>query len=94
MGDLKIVRQATNEWLSQTGVFDWPLQEKSVCTFPIFYNADASFYILYGEARVTASGEDEVHLTAGDFITLPKGAACYWEILQPMQAHTTSAKTT
>lgn len=92
MNQIKIVRQATPEWLNEVGALEWPIQEKESCTFPCFYNHNTSFYILSGQVHLTVSGEDEIRLQAGDFITLPKGAACYWEILQTMRAHSTDAQ--
>ena len=91
MGEVKIVRQVTKQWLDQEGVANWPLQEKGVSAIPQFHYADKSFYIVAGKVLITPGGEDEVHLHAGDFVTLPKGLACYWEILEPLRIHCSGA---
>ncbi|OIO67312.1 MAG: hypothetical protein AUJ56_10255 [Zetaproteobacteria bacterium CG1_02_49_23] len=91
MGEVKVVRQATRQWLDETGVWDWSVQEKDISALPCFFDVDASFYLLGGELLITASGEDEVHLHAGDFITLPQGVACYCEVLAPLRVHHSGA---
>lgn len=87
MSEVTVVRQPSREWLENKGVFNWPTWEKEACSFPWFYDSDESCYLVSGEALLTAGGDDEVQVSAGDFITFPKGTACFWEVLKPVRKH-------
>lgn len=86
MNEIKVMRQATHEWLNESKVFEWPVQIKAVATIPHFNKGDEYHYLADGEAVLSANG-DEIHLKAGDLVFLPKGIAYIWEILEPLRVH-------
>jgi uncharacterized cupin superfamily protein len=74
--------------LEVMGVYDWPIWEKEVSTFPWTYDAKETCYLLEGEVIVTPDGGGEpVHIRAGDLVTFPAGLSCSWQILSPVRKH-------
>ena len=72
-------------------VLQWPVWEKEICNFDEDYTAREMFYILAGEARLTATtaaGEklDSV-ISSGDLVTVEAGILVNWDILQPVRKH-------
>jgi len=87
VSEIKVIRQVSSNWLNQEGILQWPLFEESDGSFPCYYYTDESCYVLEGEVLVTISGDDEITLCTGDFITLPKDRASFWEVLKPFRGH-------
>jgi uncharacterized cupin superfamily protein len=75
--------------LDVMGVFGWPIWSKEVSEFPWSYDREESCYLLEGEVIVTPDGGEPVTITAGDFVTFPKGMSCTWNILADVKKHYT-----
>lgn len=73
--------------LDVMGVYDWPIWEKEVSTFPWTYDAQETCYILAGKVIVTPDGGEPVNLGEGDLVTFPKGLSCTWAIKEPIRKH-------
>ncbi len=87
MSEINVIRQVTSDWLDQESILQWPSYEASEGSFPCYYYTDESCYVLEGKVLITVSGDDEITLSQGDFITLPKDRASFWEVLQPFRGH-------
>lgn len=73
--------------LEVMGVFDWPVWEKEVSTFPWTYDANETCYLLEGDVTVTPDGGEPVHFQRGDLVKFPKGMSCTWEIHEAVRKH-------
>lgn len=73
--------------LEVIGVYDWPIWEKEISTFPWTYDAKETCYILEGEVLVTPDGGEPVRIQEGDLVTFPAGMSCTWQILAPIRKH-------
>jgi uncharacterized cupin superfamily protein len=73
--------------LEVIGVYDWPIWEKEVSTFPWTYDTKETCYILEGEVIVTPNGGEPVRIQEGDLVTFPAGMSCTWQILSPIRKH-------
>lgn len=73
--------------LDVMGVYDWPIWEKEVSTFPWTYDSMETCYILEGEVTVTPDNGDAVKIEEGDLVVFPKGLSCKWEIHHPIRKH-------
>lgn len=73
--------------LEVIGVYDWPIWEKEVSTFPWTYDTKETCYILQGEVIVTPNGGEPVRIQEGDLVTFPAGMSCTWQILSPIRKH-------
>ncbi len=87
MSTIKLERNPDREKLEKMGVFDWPIWEHDVATFPWAYDGDEVCYILEGEVVVTPEGGEPVTIKAGDLVTFPDGLSCTWDIRQPIRKH-------
>lgn len=73
--------------LEVVGVYDWPIWEKEVSTFPWTYDTKETCYILEGEVIVTPDGGEPVRIREGDLVIFPAGMSCTWQILSPIRKH-------
>jgi len=82
------IEKLTENELQEKLVFNWPVWEKEVSSFPWHYDLKESCYILLGEAVVTDddSGE-EYHIKAGDFVIFPAEMSCRWDIKKSIKKH-------
>jgi uncharacterized cupin superfamily protein len=80
-------RGPSPEKLEMIGVYDWPIWEKEVSTFPWTYDEQETCYILSGHVVVTPENGESVELRAGDFVTFPRGMICTWDINEPIRKH-------
>lgn len=87
MSEIKIVQGAASELLDEKGVFDWPVWEKEVSTFPWHYDAAETCYFLTGDVTVSPAGGQPVRMRAGDLVTFPAGISCTWEIRSAVRKH-------
>lgn len=87
MSEIKIERQTNRNQLEVGGVFNWPVWEKEVSTFPWTYDANEICYFLEGNVVVTPDGGEPVQMGKGDLVTFPVGMSCIWEIRQPVRKH-------
>ena len=75
--------------LDVMGVFGWPIWSKEVSEFPWTYDREESCYLIEGEVIVTPEGGEPIKISAGDFVTFPKGMSCTWNILEDVKKHYT-----
>ncbi len=68
-------------------VFDWPIWEKEISTFPWSYDQQEVCYFIEGQVIVTTDYGTVVELNEGDLVTFPAGLSCTWEIKQPVKKH-------
>jgi len=80
-------RNASPAKLDVMGIFDWPVWEKDVSTFPWTYTQQETCYFLAGEVVVTPEGGEPVTLRKGDLVVFPAGLRCTWEIRSPVRKH-------
>ncbi len=89
MSDLKIevINDPTESFLAEKNVNSWSIWEKEISEFDWFYDEQEMCYILEGEVTVTPEGGDPVSIKKGDFVTFPKGMACYWNITKDIKKY-------
>lgn len=73
--------------LDVMGVYDWPIWEKEVSTFPWQYDRQETCYLLEGDVTVTPDDGEPVQIQRGDLATFPAGMSCTWEIREPVKKH-------
>lgn len=73
--------------LDVMGVYDWPIWEKEVSSFPWHYASKETCYLLEGEVTVTPEGDEPVRICEGDLVIFPKGMQCTWEIHEAVRKH-------
>ena len=87
MDPISYERNASPAKLDVMGIFDWPVWEKDVSTFPWTYTQQETCYFLAGEVVVTPEGGEPVTLRKGDLVVFPAGLRCTWEIRSPVRKH-------
>ena len=80
-------RHASPAKLDVLGIYDWPIWEKEVSTFPWTYTERETCYFLAGEVVVTPEGGEPVTLRKGDLVTFPEGMRCTWDVRLPVRKH-------
>lgn len=73
--------------LDVIGVYDWPIWEKEISTFPWKYDRQETCYLLEGDVIVTPDEGEPVQIQRGDLVTFPAGMTCTWEIREPVKKH-------
>jgi len=79
-----IVIKATDE--QRVDVQSWPVWEHDPDTFDYSYDDKEEFYVVEGRAKVTCE-EGTVEFKAGDYVEMPKGLKCRWEITDKIVKH-------
>lgn len=87
MSGVKIEKNAEKSKLENMGVFDWPIWEKEISTFPWTYDSSETCYLLSGEVTVTPKNGEPVRFGQGDLVTFPAGMSCTWAISKPVKKH-------
>ena len=87
MTAISITRQADKHELDQLGIFNWPIWEKEVSTFPWTYDSPETCYLIEGEVVVTPDSGEPVSFGKGDLVTFPAGMSCTWDIRQAVRKH-------
>jgi len=85
-GEITVVKPA-NDMLTELGVFDWPIWQKEVSTFPWYYDNKEVCYLLEGSVTVTPDNGAPVSFGKGDMVTFPAGMSCNWEIREDVRKH-------
>ncbi len=85
--DIKIINNPSKEQLAEMGVFNWPVWEKEVSSFPWHYDERETCYILEGEVTVIPQGGKPVKFGAGDLVIFPEKMDCTWEINKAVKKH-------
>jgi uncharacterized protein len=85
--EIKSIHQPSAAQLEQLNVANWPIWMKEVATFTAVYEEDELFYILDGEVQITQDGKEPVRFAEGDFVMLPVGLSCRWDVLRDVRKH-------
>lgn len=67
-------------------VRNWPIWQCEPSTFDWHYDQEESCFILEGEVTVK-SADQEMVITAGDFVTFPRGLDCTWAVSKAIRKH-------
>ncbi|ALP54438.1 cupin [Candidatus Tenderia electrophaga] len=86
---IKIERQVNRNQVESEGVYEWPVWEKEISSFPWTYDASETCYFLEGDVIVTPDGGEPAQMGKGDLVTFPADMSCTWEIRQPVRKHYT-----
>lgn len=85
---IEVIHRPEQDQLERLGVFDWPVWEKEVSSFPWHYDEREVCYILEGQVTVTPDdGGEPVTVGEGDLVTFPEGMGCTWEIHRDIRKH-------
>lgn len=87
MSEILVEHDPSPAKLDIMGVYDWPIWEKEVSTFPWTYDARETCYLLEGDVMVTPDGGESVHLRRGDLVTFPAGLSCTWRVREAVRKH-------
>lgn len=87
MPDITIEHNPTPAKLEVMDVYEWPIWNKEVSSFPWVYDRAETCYFLEGEALVTPVEGAPVRLQRGDLVRFAAGLRCTWEILAPVSKH-------
>lgn len=87
MDQILIEHNPSSAKLDVMGVYDWPIWQKEVSTFPWTYDREETCYFLDGEVIVTPEGGEAVKMGRGDLVTFPKGMQCTWQVLEDVKKH-------
>jgi len=93
MADIEVTRPTQDE-LDDLGVKDWPIWTCDVSTFDWHYDRKETCLLLEGKVTVRARpadpaqpGEELASFGPGDFVVLPQGLDCTWEVTEPVRKH-------
>lgn len=87
MSQIVIEKKPDPEKLQAMGIFDWPIWEKEVSTFPWTYDSQETCYLLEGSVTVTPDEGEVVEFGAGDMVIFPAGMSCTWQIHSTVKKH-------
>lgn len=82
------VEQPDQEELDEMEVFKWPVEEYDEEKFEVYYDKTEMCFIIEGEATIV-SEFDSLTVKAGDFVTLPAGLECVWDVETAIRRHYT-----
>jgi len=85
--EIKVEHQPNLAYLNELDVFNWPIWEKEISTFPWTYDDQETCYFLAGNVIVTPNGGQAVKMGKGDLVTFPAGMSCTWEIIRDVKKH-------
>lgn len=87
MSQILVENNPNKSKLDELDIFNWPIWEKEVSTFPWSYDSQETCYLLEGEVIVTPEGGEPVSFGAGDLVVFPAGMSCTWQIKSPVKKH-------
>ncbi|HZH72956.1 MAG TPA: cupin domain-containing protein [Mariniphaga sp.] len=80
------IEQPEQEELEEAGVFSWPVWEHEEDKLEWYYDKTEQCYIVEGSATII-SEFDSLTIKPGDFLTLPAGLECVWDIQNKIKKH-------
>ncbi len=86
MLDIK-VEKSDKARLDKMNIFSWPIWIKEISRFNWHYDKTEECYFLEGKVVVETKDGKKVSFGKGDFVTLPKGLSCTWDIKEPVKKH-------
>jgi uncharacterized protein len=100
-GLVQIIHEPDTDFLSSKGVLDWPTWGCPVSKFPWSYSDTEVCYLIKGKVIVTPVIKNNnnsngpqvspkpVTIVAGDYVTLPAGLSCTWDVIEAVEKHYT-----
>lgn len=79
------VRKPTEEELEIAKT--WATWEKEISEFPWEYSDNETFLVIEGKATVTPEEGEAVSFSEGDYVTMPKGLKCTWNVTEAIKKH-------
>ncbi|PWJ42012.1 cupin domain-containing protein [Sediminitomix flava] len=76
--NIEVRKISTNE-RNAKGVSNWEQESMEKSEFSHFSEHAESFYILKGSARIS-SEHGQVEIEKNDYVVIPKGMECRWEV--------------
>ncbi len=73
--------------LKELGVESWGIWSKEPSEFPWHYDEQETFLLIEGEVEVTTEDGQKVQFGPGDYVVLPKGLSCTWNVKQAVRKH-------
>ena len=64
-----------------------PIWEKEPSEFPWHYDEQETCLLIEGQVEVTTEDGQKVQFGAGDYVVLPKGLDCTWNVTQAVRKH-------
>ena len=80
------IEQPEQEELEEAGVFSWPVWAHEEDKLEWYYDKTEQCYIVEGSATII-SEFDSLTIKPGDFLTLPAGLECVWDIQNKIKKH-------
>ncbi len=80
------VDQLDLDELKEIGVKSWPIMEFDEEKIELYYDKTEQCYIIAGEATIVSEFET-ITVKAGDFVTLPAGIECVWDVDSAIRKH-------
>lgn len=80
------IEQPQQDELEEAGVFSWPLWVHDEDKIEWYYDKTEHCYILEGEATIV-SEFDSITIRPGDYLILPAGLECVWDIQSKIKKH-------
>ena len=95
---IEVLHQPDSSFLASKGVLDWPTWGCPVSQFPWSYSETEICYLIRGKVMITPiinnNNDDDgsppptpVTIAAGDYVTLPAGLSCTWDVLEAVEKH-------
>ncbi len=90
---IQIIHEPDSNFLSSKGAFDWPTWGCPVSKFPWNYSDTEVCYLIKGKVIVTPVTKNSnvapttVTIAAGDYVSLPAGLSCTWDVIEPVEKH-------
>jgi uncharacterized cupin superfamily protein len=86
--NIVVEKGLTERQIAALGIKNWPIWTKEISAFPWHYDETEVCYFLEGEVLLTQDdGGPSVTLQPGDYVVLPKGLSCRWDIKKPVRKH-------
>lgn len=87
MNKIQVEHNPAPAKLEVLGIYDWPIWEKEISTFPWTYDSEETCYFLEGNVTVTCENGEIITMNEGDLVSFPKGLTCTWEIHADVKKH-------
>lgn len=75
------------EYLTDLGVYNWPIETVEVSEFPMHYEEKETCFFIEGEVIITQEDDEPIHIGVGDLVTFPKGTECTWKVVKETRRH-------
>jgi uncharacterized cupin superfamily protein len=83
---MKIIVNKTPTEAEKNAIMTQPTWGCDVSEFDWSYDSEETCLITEGEVTIEYGGES-VQISAGDYVTFPKGLSCVWKVTKPVKKH-------